>query len=147
MGKTGQIEVLMVEDDPGDVELTREGFRSEGAAVSLKAMPDGVQALRYLRREGQYADAERPDIILLDLNLPRMDGREFLKEIKSDAVLCCIPVVVFTTSDADSDIAKCYELGANCYMTKPLGYNAFVESISALNEFWFTLAKLPPRKD
>lgn len=139
------VDVLLVEDDPGDVELTREGLEAGRVLVNLHTVDDGLKALRYLRREEPYADAPRPDIILLDLNLPRMDGREALKEIKADERLRSIPVVVLTTSEADADILKCYDLGASCYISKPVGFDEFLKVVRSLEDFWFTVVKIPPR--
>lgn len=139
------VDVLLVEDDPGDVELTREGLEAGRVLVNLHTVDDGLKALRYLRREEPYADAPRPDIILLDLNLPRMDGREALKEIKADERLRSIPVVVLTTSEADADILKCYNLGASCYISKPVGFDEFLKVVRSLEDFWFTVVKIPPR--
>ncbi|MDD2310406.1 MAG: response regulator [Desulfuromonadaceae bacterium] len=139
------VDILLVEDDPGDVELTREGFAEGKLLVNLHTVDDGIKALRFLRCEEPYADAVRPDIILLDLNLPRMDGREALKEIKGDARLRSIPVVVLTTSEADIDICKCYDLGASCYISKPVGFDAFLKVVQSLEEFWFTVVKMPPK--
>jgi CheY-like chemotaxis protein len=142
-----EVDVLLVEDDPGDVELTREGLLDAKMAINLNVVDDGVKALQYLRQEGVYAGAQRPDLILLDLNMPRKDGRETLKEIKSDAELRSIPVVILTTSEADTDILKCYGLGANCYITKPVGFEAFIKVVKSLEEFWFTVVKIPPKKE
>ncbi len=139
------VDILLVEDDPGDVELTREGLAAGTVPVHLHAVDDGIKALRFLRREEPYADAVRPDIILLDLNLPRMDGRETLKEIKADKRLRSIPVVVLTTSEADTDIIKCYDLGASCYISKPVGFDEFLKVVRSLEEFWFTVVKMPPK--
>jgi len=142
-----EFEVLLVEDDPGDVELTREGLLDAKMLVKLNVVDDGVKALQYLRQEGGYAGAQRPDLILLDLNMPRKDGREVLMEIKTDESLKSIPVVVLTTSEADMDIVKCYELGANCYITKPVGFEAFIKVVKSLEEFWFTVVKIPPKTE
>lgn len=139
------VDILLVEDDPGDVELTREGLATGKMLVNLHTVDDGIKALRYLRREEPYADVIRPDIILLDLNLPRMDGRETLKEIKADARLRRIPVIVLTTSEADIDILKCYDLGASCYIAKPVGFEAFLKVVRSLEDFWFTVVKMVPR--
>lgn len=139
------IDVLLVEDDPGDVELTREGLATGKVLVNLHTVDDGFKALSYLRREGPYADVSRPDIILLDLNLPKMDGRETLKEIKADEHLRSIPVVVLTTSEADTDILKCYDLGASCYISKPVGFDAFLKVVRSMEDFWFTVVKMPPK--
>jgi two-component system response regulator len=139
------VDILLVEDDPGDVELTREGLAAGKLFVNLHTVDDGIKALRYLRHEEPYVDAVRPDIILLDLNLPRMDGRETLKEIKADERLRSIPVIVLTTSEADIDILKCYDLGASCYIAKPVGFEAFLKVVRSLEDFWFTVVKMPPK--
>ena len=142
-----EVEILLVEDDPGDVELTREGLLDAKMSVKLNVVDDGVKAMQYLRREGQYQGMERPDLILLDLNMPRKDGRETLKEIKADEDLRSIPVVVLTTSESDTDVDTCYGLGANCYITKPVGFEAFITVVKSLEEFWFTVVRIPPKKD
>jgi len=143
--KMKHIEVLLVEDDPGDADLTRE-FLSQGKViVNLSLVEDGVQAMDYLHQKGEYADAMRPDLILLDLNLPRKDGREVLEEVKNDDNLKQIPIVVLTTSDADEDILKSYNLGANCFVTKPVGLNEFAKIVQTIEDFWFTIVKLPSR--
>ena len=139
------VEVLLVEDDPGDVELTTEAFKEGKIVIKLTVIEDGVKALAYLRREAPYAGAVRPDLILLDLNLPRKDGREVLRDIKSDEHLKGIPVVVLSTSDAEVDILKTYGLGANCYINKPVQLDQFTKVVRAIEEFWFSLVKLPPR--
>ena len=139
------IDILLVEDDQGDVELTREGLAAGKMLVNLHTVDDGVKALQFLRREEPYGDAVRPDIILLDLNMPRMDGRETLKAIKADERLRCIPVVVLTTSEADTDILKCYDLGASCYISKPVGFDQFLKVVRSLEDFWFTVVKMPPK--
>ncbi len=138
------IKVLLVEDSPGDVRLTREAFRDAQMDISLSVASDGLEALSYLRREGKHHDAARPDFILLDLNLPRMDGREVLAIIKEDKDLRTIPTVILTTSDADVDIAKSYELRANCYLAKPVELDAFQELVTSINDFWLTRVKFPP---
>jgi chemotaxis family two-component system response regulator Rcp1 len=140
------VDILLVEDDAGDVELTREGLAAGKMFVHLHTVDDGIKALRFLRREEPYADAIRPDIILLDLNLPRMDGRATLKEIKSDERLRSIPVIVLTTSEADTDIFKCYDIGASCYISKPVGFQEFLKVVRSLEDFWFTIVKLPPKE-
>lgn len=140
------VDILLVEDDPGDVELTREGLAAGKMLVHLHIVDDGLKALQFLRREPPYNDAVRPDIILLDLNLPRMNGRETLKEIKADERLRSIPVVVLTTSEADVDILNCYNLGASCYIAKPVGFEAFLKVVQALEDFWFTVVKMPPKE-
>jgi CheY-like chemotaxis protein len=139
------VEVLLVEDDPGDVDLTRELLTQEKVVVNLHVVGDGVEALAYLRREGRYRDTVRPDVILLDLNMPRKDGWEVLRDLKQDDHLKAIPVVVLTTSDAERDVLKSYELGANCYVTKPVGLTQFARIICALEDFWFTVVRLPAR--
>ncbi len=139
------IEVLLVEDDPGDAELTREFLEEGKIMVNINVVEDGVEAMAYLRQEGAYAGAMLPDLILLDLNMPRKDGREVLSEIKSDNILRHIPVVVLTTSDTDEDILKSYNLGANCYVTKPVGLDQFSHIVQSIENFWFTVVKLPKR--
>ena len=140
------IEILLVEDNAGDVRLAREGLRECKLLNNLSVAEDGVKALAFLRREGAYANAPRPDLIMLDLNLPRKDGREVLKEIKEDESLKCIPVVILTTSKAEEDIIKSYSLHANCYVTKPLAIEQFINVVQAIESFWFTIVKLPPRQ-
>ncbi|MHB1295024.1 MAG: response regulator [Anaerolineae bacterium] len=137
------IEVLMVEDNPDDVELTQEALREVKAYVNTQVVTDGIQALALLRREGQYADATRPDLILLDLNLPRMDGRELLAEIKNDPALRRIPVVVVTTSQSEEDIYRAYDLHANSYVTKPVDLDQFIRAIRGIEGYWLTIVKLP----
>ena len=136
------INVLLVEDDPGDVLMTREAFE-EYLHNRLDVVSDGSEALAYLRREGEYADAPRPDLILLDLNLPRKDGREVLAEIKGDPALATIPVVVLTTSHAEEDVLKSYQLHANAYVTKPVDFERFIEVVRQIDEFFVTVVKLP----
>lgn len=138
------VEILMVEDDPADVELTREAFKDSKIHLQFNVVEDGVKAMEYLRRQGAYSAAVRPDLILLDLNLPRMDGREVLSEIKKDDSLRLIPVVVLTTSSADADIFKSYGLGANCFVTKPIGLEQFLTVVRSIEEFWLTIVRLPP---
>jgi CheY-like chemotaxis protein len=139
------IEVLLVEDDPGDVLMTQEAFEEHKVRNSLAVVNDGTEAIAYLRREGKYADAARPDLILLDLNLPRRDGREVLAEIKNDPDLCRIPVVVLTTSQADEDIVRSYQLHANAYVTKPVDFERFIAVVRQIDEFFVSVVKLPPR--
>jgi CheY-like chemotaxis protein len=139
------IEVLLVEDDPGDVLMTQEAFEEHKVRNNLAVVNDGAEALAYLRQEGQYADAARPDLVLLDLNLPRRDGREVLAEIKSDPELRQIPVVVLTTSQADEDIARSYQLHANAYVTKPVDFERFITVVRQIDEFFVSVVKLPPR--
>ena len=138
------IEVLLVEDNPGDVRLTREALRDGKVHNNLSVAPDGVEALAFLRRQGKYADAPRPDVILLDLNLPKKDGREVLEEIKADPSLARIPVVILTSSEAERDIAQAYALHANCYVTKPVDLDQFITVVRSIEDFWFTIVKLPP---
>jgi CheY-like chemotaxis protein len=138
------IEVLLVEDNPGDVRLTREALKEGKVHNHLSVAADGVEALAFLRRQGRYADAPRPDLILLDLNLPKKDGREVLEEIKSDPALRTIPVVILTTSEAERDIARAYDLHANCYITKPVDLDQFITVVKSIEDFWFTIVKLPP---
>ena len=137
------IDVLLVDDDPGDTLMIREAFAHNKVRNELAAVADGVQAMRYLRREGEYADAPRPDLILLDLNLPRKDGREVLAEIKSDPQLRTIPVVVLTTSHAEEDVLRSYQLHANAYVTKPVDFERFIEVVRQIDEFFVTVVKLP----
>ena len=138
------IEVLLVEDNPGDVRLTREALREGKMRNNLSVAPDGVEALAFLRREGKYADAPRPHVILLDLNLPKKDGREVLEEVKADPMLRSIPVVILTSSEAERDIAQAYALHANCYVTKPVDLDQFITVVKSIEDFWFTIVKLPP---
>jgi CheY-like chemotaxis protein len=140
------VEILLVEDNAGDVRLAREGLRECKLLNNLSVAEDGVQALAILRKEGKYANMPRPDLIMLDLNLPKKDGREVLKEIKEDESLKCIPVVILTTSKAEEDIVKSYSLHANCYVTKPLAIEQFINVVQAIESFWFTIVKLPPRQ-
>jgi CheY-like chemotaxis protein len=137
------INVLLVEDSPGDVRLTQEAFREANGSIRLHVASDGVEAMRFLRREGAHHDAPRPDLILLDLNLPKMDGREVLGQIKEDEVLRTIPTVILTTSDAEADIVKSYQLRANCYLTKPVQLDVFETLVKSINDFWLTKVKLP----
>jgi CheY-like chemotaxis protein len=140
------IEVLLVEDDPGDVQLTKEAFEEHKVGNRLTVVSDGVDALAYLRRDpDRYPDAVRPDLILLDLNLPRVDGREVLLDIKRDPALCSIPVVVLTTSQADEDILRSYSLHANAYVTKPVDFDRFISVVRQIDEFFVSVVKLPPR--
>ncbi|MEU0938679.1 MULTISPECIES: response regulator [unclassified Embleya] len=141
----GAIEVLLVEDDPGDVLMTREAFEDNKVRNSLHVVSDGVEAVAFLRREGEYADAPRPDLILLDLNLPRKDGREVLEEIKADEDLRRIPVVVLTTSEAEEDVLRSYHLHANAYVTKPVDFEQFINVVRHIDEFFVSVVKLPTR--
>jgi CheY-like chemotaxis protein len=140
------IDVLLVEDSPGDVRLTREAFRDANGAVRLHVASDGVEAMEFLRKEGAFADVPRPDFILLDLNLPRMDGREVLAHIKADDSLRTIPTVILTTSEADADILRSYELNANAYLRKPVTLEAFESLVQSINDFWLTKVLLPERR-
>lgn len=137
------VEILLVEDDPGDVELTRESLRNSKLYIHLHVVEDGLQAMAFLRREGKYAQSPVPDLILLDLNLPRKSGTQVLTETKNDENLKKIPVIVLTTSNAEEDIVRSYNLGANCYITKPVGLAQFIQVIEAIEGFWFTVVKLP----
>lgn len=140
-----QIEILMVEDNPADARLTLEAFKDAKILNNISVVEDGEQALAFLRREGKYADATRPDLILLDLNLPRKDGREVLEEIKGNQDLKTIPVVILTTSEDEKDIARSYELHANAYIKKPVELDEFMKVIRAVEDFWLTAVKLPPK--
>lgn len=139
------VQILLVEDSPGDIRLTQEVLKQGKVRNDLHVVRDGVEALEYLRREGPNGESQRPDLILLDLNLPRMDGRELLAAIKHDENLCNIPVVILTTSKAEQDILSAYELHANCYITKPVDLDQFVGVVEAIENFWFTIVKLPGR--
>jgi CheY-like chemotaxis protein len=152
MQLTRSIEILLVEDNPGDVNLTRIALADRRETtpkfreidVNLSVVADGVEAMEFLNHQGQYAQAVHPDLILLDWNLPRKDGREVLLEIKADERLQRIPVVVLTTSQAEEDILRAYNLHANCYITKPLDFNQFVEIVQSIEDFWFKIVQLPP---
>jgi len=137
------IEILLVEDNPGDVRLTEEALKEGKVVNRLNVVPDGVEALAYLRKEGEYASAETPDLMLLDLNLPKKDGREVLAEVKEDPELRMIPVVVLTTSRDEQDILKSYDLHANCYITKPVDFEQFISVVRAIEDFWLSVVKLP----
>jgi chemotaxis family two-component system response regulator Rcp1 len=145
-GTTMPLQVLLVEDSPGDVRLTREAFRDANISIHLHVVPDGVEATEFLKQIGAYIHAPRPHLILLDLNLPKMDGREVLAYIKNDAVLKMIPTVILTTSEAEIDIAKSYELHANCYLSKPVQLDQFESLVRSINDFWLVKAKLPQQK-
>ena len=142
-----RMQVLLVEDSPGDVRLTREAFREANPSVRLHVAADGVEAMAFLRREAEHLDAPSPDLVLLDLNLPRMDGREVLALIKGDPGLRTIPTVILTTSDSAADIANSYRLQANCYLSKPQQLDAFESLVRSVNDFWLTKAKLPQQRD
>ncbi len=139
----GSIQVLLVEDNPGDVRLTKEALKEGKMLNRVTVVGDGVEALSFLRRQGKYADAGQPDLILLDLNLPKKDGRQVLAEIKADPGLKRIPVVVLTTSSAEEDILKTYDLHANCYVTKPVDLEQFMRVVKSIEDFWVTVVKLP----
>ena len=139
------IEILLVEDNPGDVRLTQEALRDAKVQNRVNVVQDGVEALEFLHQQGAYADAPRPDVILLDLNLPRKDGREVLAEVKADPDLRRIPVVVLTTSEADEDILRAYNLNANFYITKPVDFDQFFKVIHSIESFWLSIVKLPPK--
>jgi chemotaxis family two-component system response regulator Rcp1 len=138
------IEILLVEDNPGDVRLCQEALKDSKVLNNLHVTADGVEALEFLRRQGKFADAIRPDLILLDLNLPRKDGREVLAEIKEDEYLRRIPVVILTVSSAEEDILRTYNLHANCYITKPVDFDQFTKVVQQIEDFWVTIVKLPP---
>ncbi len=137
------VEILLVEDNPADVRLTIEGLKEGKVKNNLSVVENGVEALAFLRKQGKYADAMRPDLVLLDLNMPKKDGREVLAEIKADEELRHIPVVVLTTSKAEQDILKAYSLHANCYITKPVDLDQFISIVESIEDFWFTIVKLP----
>jgi chemotaxis family two-component system response regulator Rcp1 len=137
------IEVLLVEDSPGDVRLTREAFKDAKVHINLHLASDGAEAMAFLRREGGHANAPRPDLILLDLNLPKKDGREVLEEIKESTSLKTIPVVILTTSASEEDILRSYQLHANCYITKPVDLNGFLKVVRSIDDFWLSVVKLP----
>ncbi|MFS0516127.1 response regulator [Nostoc sp. UIC 10607] len=138
------IEVLLVEDNPGDAQLTRIALEDSKISIHLNVVEDGVEAMAFLRKQEKYAKAAHPDIVLLDLNLPRKDGREVLAEIKGDENLKRIPVVILTTSQSEEDILKAYNLCANCYITKPVDFDQFVKIVQSIENFWFAIVKLPP---
>ncbi|MFN6439475.1 MAG: response regulator [Nostoc sp. DedSLP01] len=138
------IEVLLVEDNPGDAQLTRIALEDSKISIHLNVVEDGVEAMAFLRKQEKYVKAAHPDIVLLDLNLPKKDGREVLAEIKADEYLKRIPVVVLTTSQAEEDILRAYNLSANCYITKPVDFDQFVKIVKSIENFWFAIVKLPP---
>jgi chemotaxis family two-component system response regulator Rcp1 len=139
------IEILLVEDNVGDVRLTTEALKENKVCNNLSVVGDGVEAMQFLRQQGKYAAAPHPDLILLDLNLPRKDGREVLAEIKSDGQLRRIPVVILTTSKAEEDVIRTYDLHANCYVTKPVGFEEFASVVRSIEDFWLTIVMLPPQ--
>ncbi len=138
------IEILLVEDSPADILITREAFQDARLMNTIHVVEDGVKALEFLRREGTYASAPRPDLILLDLNLPRKNGREVLADIKEHDEFKAIPVIVLTTSNADEDILNAYNLHANCYVIKPVGFDNFLKAVQSIENFWFSIVVLPP---
>jgi len=144
-GDDMSIQVLLVEDSPGDVRLTKEVFRDTNMDIRLHVASDGLEAMAFLRQKGDHANAPRPDLILLDLNLPKMDGRQVLAQIKEDANLKTIPTVILTTSESEADIVKSYQLQANCYLSKPVQLDAFENIVKSINDFWLTRVKLPPQ--
>ncbi len=146
MNEVRPVDILLVEDNPGDVRLTKEALKDAKVLNEIFVARDGVEAMEFLHRKGRFSKVPLPDLILLDLNLPKKDGREVLAEIKEDPILKHIPVVVLTTSKADEDIVKTYNLHANAYITKPVDLARFAEIIHVLNEFWFTIVKLPPKE-
>jgi CheY-like chemotaxis protein len=143
--KDGPVQILLVEDNPGDIRLTQEALREGSLNPDLHVVKDGVEAIAFLKKEADYSSKPSPDLILLDLNLPKKDGREVLAEIKTDPKLKHIPVVVLTTSDAEQDISRMYDLHANCFITKPVDLDEFMKVVRRVEEFWFSIVKLPPR--
>lgn len=144
---TKNIDILLVDDNEDDIDLTKEALSSSKILVSsLNVVHDGIEAMEYLRQEGKYKDAIRPSVIFLDLNMPRKDGREVLEELKADASLKTIPVVILTTSDDDADILQSYNLHANCYVRKPVDLNELIKVVQAIDTFWFSVVELPPRR-
>jgi len=140
-------DILLVEDNPGDVRLTREAFKEGGISNTLHVVTDGVEALDFLHQRGEYADAPRPDIVLLDLNLPRKNGDEVLAEVEGDIDLKCIPVIILTSSEAEEDVVKSYELQANAYLTKPVDPVQFIETVQSFKAFWLSVVRLPPGEE
>lgn len=145
MLRNNQVEILMVEDNPADVRLTEEAFKDAKVLNNMSVVGDGVEAMAFLRREGKYANAAKPDLILLDLNLPKKDGREVLAEIKNDPDLKRIPVVILTTSEDEKDILKAYDLHVNAYVRKPVDLDQFMKVVEAVEDFWLTVVKLPSK--
>ena len=139
------LQVLLVEDNPGDVRLTEEAFKDAKVQLEMHVATDGVEAMEFLHREGKYAESPRPDLILLDLNLPRKDGRDVLAEVKGDPTLMTIPVVILTTSQSDVDIESSYMLHANCYISKPVDMEGFLTVVKSIDDFWLSVVKLPPK--
>jgi CheY-like chemotaxis protein len=138
------VEILLAEDNPGDAKLTRKALEQGNVINNLHVVTDGAEAVAYLRQEGEYADKPRPDLILLDLNMPRKDGREVLEDIKSDDALKRIPIVVMTSSEAEEDIVQSYDLHANAYLTKPIDFDGFIDVVQRIEDFWLTVVKMPP---
>lgn len=145
LGNLHPVDILLVEDNPADVRLTIEALKESRVLTNLHVVNDGVAAMAFLRREGEYKNAPHPDLVLLDLNLPRKDGRAVLAEVKGDPELMRIPVAVLTTSQAEEDVLRSYDLHANCYVTKPVDLDQFMHVVRTINEFWLTIVKLPPR--
>lgn len=145
--KAELVSVLLVEDDPGDVLLIREAFAEQKVGNALEVVSDGVQAMEYIRHEGEFSDRERPDLVLLDLNLPRKSGAEVLAEIKSDPALATIPVIVLTTSEADEDVLRSYQAHANAYITKPVDFERFRQIVHKIDDFFVGIVRLPPRRE
>lgn len=146
MERMKPISILLVEDNPGDIYLTQEAFRESKFSNSLQVVKNGIECMEFLRRRGKYSEAQMPDVILLDLNLPKKNGREVLAEIKRDDRLKYIPVIVLTSSQNEKDIRSSYELNANCYITKPVDYDEFIHIIRAIENFWFSIVKLPQNR-
>jgi CheY-like chemotaxis protein len=144
MGQREPVEILLAEDNPGDVKLTRKALERGRLANNLHVVTDGVETMAFLRGDGEYDDAPRPDLVLLDLNMPRKDGREVLEEIKESEGLRRIPVVILTSSEAEEDVIKSYERHANAYLTKPVDFEGFIDVVNSLEEFWLQVVKLPP---
>ena len=145
--KIRPVEILLVEDNPGDIRLTKEAMKEAKIINNLNVVEDGVEALAFLRKKGKFKDVNRPDIILLDLNLPKKNGREVLAEIKQDINLKLIPVVILTVSKAEEDVIRSYKLHANCFITKPVDMDQFIKVVKSLENFWFSIVKLPPNKN
>lgn len=141
----GPIHILLVEDNPGDARLTREALKDSKIHNTLDIVEDGVEGLRYLNQEGKYSDSERPDLILLDLDMPHKDGRELLEELKSDKAFRSIPIIIMTISPSDHDVLSAYDLHANCYIRKPLDLDQFIRVIQSIEDFWLTIVKLPQK--
>lgn len=138
------VNILLVEDNSGDIRLTQEALKESKIAINLRIVKDGVEAMEFLRKKGKFENEIRPDVVILDLNLPKKDGREVLEEIKQDKLLKCIPIVILTSSEAEIDILKAYNLYANCYIKKPLDIDQFITIVQSIAHFWFSIVKLPP---